>query len=149
MSVRLLLKRIFHGSFGNLTPIERIILDALIAALPPDQARILSAQLAQIEIIQRSARDRMVLPFYSRTKPPEKLPVPDGEFCLARVHFADESRKGSARVQTYHGHFRSLEISRSPKDFSALRVTSVDLHPKNQRSLADVMDRAEHGTDGT
>ena len=146
MSVRLFLKRMIHGSFGNLTPNERVILDALLAALPPDQARVLSDQIAQIEIIQRSARHRMVLPFYSSTKLPEKLPVPNGEFCLARVQFADDTHKGNVRVQTYNGHFRSLEFSRSPKDFSTLRVTSIDLHPKSRRSLADASNRFEHGT---
>src|SRR5215207_2847133 len=118
MSARLFLKRIIHGSFGNLTPNERVILDALLAALPPDQTRVLSSQVAQIEIIQRSAGGRMVLPFYSSTEPPEKLPVPEGEFCLARVQFGDDTQKGSVRVQIYNGHFRSLEFSRSPKDFS-------------------------------
>lgn len=146
MSARLLLKRIMHGSFGNLTPNEQVILDALIAALPPDQARVLSHQVAQIEIIQRSARGRMVLPFYSATEPPETLPVPEGEFCLAHVQFADAAHKGSVRVQTYNGHFRSLEFSRSPKGFPTLRVTSIDLHPKGHRSLADASNRLEHGT---
>ena len=146
MSARLFLKRIIHGSFGNFAPNERVILDALLAALSPDQARALSDQVAQIEIIQRSARGRLVLPFYSSTDTPEKLPVPEGEFCLARVQFTDDSRKGSVRVQTYNGHFRSLEFSRSPKDFSTLRVTSIDLHPKPGRSLASALNRLEHGT---
>ena len=146
MSARLFLKRIIHGSFGGFTPNERVILDALLAALSPDQVRALSDQIAQIEIIQRSARGRMVLPFYSSTDPPEKLPVPEGEFCFARVQFADDSRKGSVRVQTYNGHFRSLEFSRSPKDFSTLRVISIDLHPTPRRSLANALNRLEHGT---
>jgi hypothetical protein len=146
MSARLLLKRIIHGSFGNLTPNEHVILDALTAALPQDQARVLTQQLTQIEIIQRSARGRMVLPFYSATEPPEKLPVPEGEFCLARIQFADDTHKGSVRVQTYNGHFGSLEFSRSPRDFSTLRVTAIDLHPKSKRSLADALNRSEHGT---
>jgi hypothetical protein len=146
MNVRLLLRRIIHGSFGNLTSNERVILDALTAALPPDSARILAKQIAQIEIIQRSARGRMVLPFYNLTAPPEKLAVPAGEFCLARVQFTDDTHKGSVRVQTYDGHFRSLEFSRSPKDFPMLHVIAVDLHPQDQRSLADALNRAEHGT---
>jgi hypothetical protein len=146
MRARLFLKRMIHGSFGSFTPNERVILDALLAALSPDQVRALSDQIAQIEIIQRSARGRMVLPFYSSTDPPEKLPVPEGEFCLARVQFADDCRKGSVRVQTYNGHFRSLEFSRSPKDFSTLRVTAIDLHPTPGRSLDNVLNRLEHGT---
>lgn len=147
MSVRLVLKRIIHGSFGNLTPNERVVIDALLAALPPEQARVLSEQVARIEIIQRSAAGRMVLPFYNSSEPPGKLPVPDGEFCLARVRFSDATRKGSVRVQTYNGHFRSLEFSRSPKDFSSPGVTSIDLHPKSKGSLADALNRSEHGSD--
>ena len=146
MNVRLLFKRIIHGSSGNLKPCERGILDALLIALPPEQARLLSDQLAEIEIIQRSARGRMVLPFYSSGEPPEKLPVPDGEFCLARVQFTDGSRAGSARVQIFNGHFRGLEFSRPPQDFSKLRVTSVELQPKGRESLADALDRLEHGS---
>jgi hypothetical protein len=146
MSARLFLKRIMHGSFGNLTPDERVIVDSVQAALTPGEARVLSAQVAQIEIIQRSARGRMVLPFYSTTKAPEKLQVPEAEFCLARVYFTDDSHSGSVCVQTFNGHFRSLEFSRSPKDFLNLRVTAIDLRPKSNRSLPDAINRLQHGT---
>ena len=149
MNALLFLKRVVHGSFGNLKPNEQVILDALIGSLPPDEGRILTEQLSEIEIIQRSFGGRMVLPFYSQSRPPKKLSVPDGEFCVAKLKFTDGTRAASVRVQSYNGHFRSLEFSKALQGFHRIRVTAIDLHPKSKRSLAETTNRLEHGTDET
>jgi hypothetical protein len=146
MNGRLFLKRLLYGSAWRLNSTEQLIFHALLAALPSGEACILREQVDAIEIIQRTARDRMVLLFYSATSPPKPLPVQRDEFCVAKLEMTDGTRNGTVRIQIYNGHCRSLEFSRSPKEFSVVQITSIDLYPNPGKSLASALNRLEHGT---
>ena len=146
MNGRLFLKRLLYGSAWRLNPTEQLIADKILTVLPRGEACIVREQVCAIEIIQRTARGRMVLLFYSETRPPKPLPSQHDEFCLAKLEITDGKLNGTVRVQMYQGHCRSLEFSRSPKEFSSVRITSVEIHPKPGKSLTSALNRLEHGT---
>jgi hypothetical protein len=154
VEVGTLLRRIgelLRGGTRRLRAYEDVILAAVREKLPPVERDVLDRQLGVRPFIQRSIGDRMVLFGFDGGRG-EEMPLfhnRDDAHCLARVRFRSGPSRNVVLLMIHRGRLSTLEFRRTLKhlDPGALAVEDVALHVET-RSVAEAVDRLEHGKEG-
>ncbi len=132
-----LLHQWFKSLFRTFTPLERVLIQALIEALPADASQLLRAQVAQVKKVERLGNWCEVWCIYRRRlsargiDDPDEFPV-KRELELARIHFRVAGHEGQweARFFAVGGRFRTLLIRPSPRPVSEcaeIEIVNVEL----------------------
>lgn len=113
-----LLRRLLYGGSRRLRAYEERCLETFSAALPPEAARILQAQLTAIDFIQRFSKDKLVVLHLNVEK--KNVPVfpnqaPElyaGRLWLTAI---EATHRITCDLVTHRGRLSSLEFSEPPR----------------------------------
>lgn len=128
-----------------LRPLERKLIDALVAALSPEAGGILARQVELVNRVQRHASDKEVNLYRMHWGRPSRegvplFPVAVPEVKLASITYAVGGRPAKSRVDLWvvNGRLFSLTFQQSPKG-----VDADDIEVRDVKLLADPMVPAE------
>lgn len=150
MSLRRMITRLgtflLYGGTQRLAGYERAILDHLEGSIAESDRETLRSQLGNLDHIKRLHDGRMVTFYFFDSGHLPRLKDIGDEVCIAAYRLSTKDIKPTVRVVTHKGLLSSLEFSKSPRglDDKAL-VLSPAQASKRSRSIAEVVDRMEHG----
>lgn len=153
MSLWTLLKRAwyvfaYNGKF-SFTPIEKALIDAVVAKLPPEEADVLRAQAKSFDYLGRLHKGR-VLNVWNRGYTGSLLGEKENETqcCVARVKFRTGGKSMLANVISIRGVFGMLQFRREPPTGGPVTVEEITLYPGKYVDIEEAVHRREHGRDG-
>lgn len=124
-----------------LKPLEKKLLDVLVAHLSSEAQAVLATQIGQVNLVQRHAGDKEVNLYHmERGKPAwdnvRLFPNASTETKLARISFAAADKSKPLRVEFWlvHGTLFSLQFTQSPRGIDPERIEIKDV-----KVLADPM----------
>ncbi|GHT87054.1 hypothetical protein AGMMS49960_02390 [Betaproteobacteria bacterium] len=135
---------IFGGTRG-FNEAENRLLSFLMDSLPAQEREILSRQLLSVRLVQRQNPGKIVVAYYKSGSEVPQLPYPGDEYCLANVTYKSGGRTKTTSLVLHNGRFMTFErnVPQSLSEIEAL--SSVVLHPKGFKSVAQEIDAQEHG----
>lgn len=113
------INRLLGGGTLRPRPYEKWCLEHFYAAFSPDAQRILSAQLADVDLIQRFSDDKLILFFFKNDKKSDfpRFSNTSEELYAARlrIRHAVSLQRMKCDLVTSQGRLSSLELDRAPK----------------------------------
>lgn len=134
-----------RGGTACLNPAELKLIDALIEALPHDEAKILKAQIAKIDLVQRPQAGRMTIAFYRKNLDVALFKQDGYEYCLAKLRYLSGGKKRVTSIVLHDGKFMSIERNIPLKVKDVTKVIEVILHPDDYKPVAEEIDAEERG----
>jgi len=131
-----------EGSW-SLTPLEKLILNAVKSVLTKDALKLLNAQLSQKYFVQRINDCRINSIFFYDKNENYKIP---GDDLLFRVEIEINKRKQDVHVTFFDGYITNIEFKKGKKFYHGEKVKVCDVTIGNSdKSHALAIDRLEHG----
>jgi hypothetical protein len=139
-----------YGGNKQLQMLDALVLSGLSGALEEDGRIALQAQIARLELIQRSPGGRIVSLFVDPDAQVPSLRVGATSHCLARIKLEGGGRFLLAAVFTHGGRIRSIEYHGNPERVMSTgtvpSVVSVEIGVED-RGVGPAITRLEHGRD--
>lgn len=131
----------------SFTPVEKALIDAVVAELPHDEAQALRIQITSFEYLQRLHKGRILGLWYGRYTGP-LLSRTDTQCCLARVKFGAGGKSMVANLIAIRGTFQMLQFRRAPASNASVTVEEIVLYPEKYVDVEEAVHRREHGREG-